>query len=91
MQHHRPFRIPDVFADVHAERNVADAINALGFSGGLKIPVFVEHAVIRQKNFVIDAENMAVVQNGGGVVNVVLLIHKADDRRDAARVVENAL
>ena len=39
----------------------------------------------------INAEQMAVMQNRGGVVNVVLLVNKADDGGNAPRIIENPL
>ena len=79
----RALRVPDVLADVHAERRVA-AIAKTGVSvPGLEVALLVEDAVVRQELLVVDAGALAVVDHRGGVVDVVARVDEADDRRDA--------
>ena len=52
---------------------------------GLEVAVLVEDAVVRQVLLVVDAGERAVVEDGGGVEDVVALVDEADDRGDAAR------
>ena len=52
----------------------------------LEIPILVEDAVVRQVLLVVGPHVHAVVQHGGGVEDVVALVHEAEHRGEAAAV-----
>src|SRR5262249_14836447 len=60
-----------------------------GLGARLEVAVLVEHAVVRQVLLVIDAGAAAVVQNGGGVEDVVPLVNESNDDRQSARGLRN--
>ena len=68
--HNRANGIPDVFADAHAHRSAVDDIHR-AFLSPAKIAVFVKHPIVGQVHFAILVQNAAVVDNGGGVGNIV--------------------
>ena len=61
-----------------ATRNTGD------FAAGLEVAVLVEDAVVGEVLLVVDADQAAVVDDGGGVVDVLILVHEAYHQSDAA-------
>ena len=53
---------------------------------GLEVAVLVEDAVVRQVLLVIGARVDAVVEHGGGVEDVVALVHEAEHRGEPPAV-----
>ena len=79
----RPRRVPDVLADVDGEHHVAQREDR-GLGAGLEVAVLVEDAVVRQVLLVVGAGVHAVVQHGGGIEDVVALVHESDHRGETA-------
>ena len=82
--------IPDVFADADADEGAADAVDLVTLAL-LEVAVFIEHAVVRQVVLVVHVDEGTVVNDGGGVVDIVRRIDEADDGGDAAAPVQDAL
>src|SRR5262245_47542941 len=80
----RTARIPDVFADVHADQRVAVREDRRR-PPRVEITVLVEDAVIRKEVFVVDAFQPSVANHGRRIVNVDRPVHEADDRNYAGR------
>ncbi len=70
---------PGVFADVNADTG-AEGIEGEGFGSGGEDSLFIEHAVVGQHHFSIDAEDAAGVKNDGGIEASCLVgRRRADD------------
>src|SRR5439155_128589 len=80
----RPRRIPDVLADVDGHARLAEREDRR-LAPRLEIAVLVEDAVVRQVLLVVDAGQGPVVDDGGGVEEILALVHAADDGGEAAR------
>ena len=79
----RRARIPDVLANADPERDVAGAVDRHA-APGREVALFVEDPVVRQVLLVIRPDVGAVVEHGGGIEDVVALVHEPHHRGDAA-------
>ena len=72
--------IPDVFADGHADPRVTD-LEELHARSGPEVAGLVEDAVVGQVLLVVDACLLAVVEDGGGVEDIVRIVDVAHHGR----------
>src|SRR4030042_837191 len=79
-----PGLVPDILADVDADVDTGDGIDRAGITRPA-VAVFIEDAVVGQEHLVVGADMLAVVDNGGGIVNILVGIDKADDQGDSRR------
>src|SRR5262249_8916000 len=77
----RALRVPDVLANVHADGDTGYLEDLGGFSC-FEITHLVEDAVIRQELLVVDTGDPPVVNNGGGVEDIVPDVDVADNGGD---------
>ncbi len=77
-------RLPDVLADrqpdavpVDGDRRRAGAV--------LEVPKLVEHAVVRQVHLAVAGDDIAAVEHGSGVVDVLVALRPAHDRDESLR------
>ena len=83
LQGHGAEGVPDVLTDVHADGDAADGVDGAD-AAGAEVAVLIKDAVVGQVDLVVDAHELAVAGEGGGVVDLVALaVHKADDDGDA--------
>src|SRR5207237_7688667 len=75
----------DVLADVHSDGGARD-LEHLSPLTGPEIPFLVEDAVVWQKLLVIDGEHTAVMNDGGGIVDIRVGVDEADYGRDSSDV-----
>ncbi len=69
-------RVPDVLADVHPDADAVDDEDGAVLAGA-EIAVLVEDAVVGEEHLVVDAHQLAVGANGGGVEDVAVSIGEA--------------
>ena len=81
---HRTGREPAVLTHRQADSH-AVPLDDRAAVAGLEVPLLIEHAVVRQKDLVVDSFDLAVVQEGGGVEDGPILVDESHDRRDACR------
>jgi len=74
-------RVPDVLADAHPHGDAGDHEDGL-LLAPLEVAPLVEYPVVGQIHLVVDAGDGAVVQDGGGVVDVVHGVHEAHHHGD---------
>jgi hypothetical protein len=74
----RAFRVPDVLADAHADLGAGDG-EELDLIAGAEVALLIEDAVVGQELLVVDAGDLAFVEDGGGVVDVCVGVGVADD------------
>src|SRR3989339_471430 len=68
---HRAARNPDVLADVDAGFYSLDA-EEKGFFTGCKIPLLIKNVVVRQVDFVLDSNKLAIMDNSCGVMEAAV-------------------
>ena len=74
--------IPDVLADVDADVAAVDDINGTEVAAP-EVAVLIEHAVVGQVHLAVPVEDTTVVDDGGGVGDVVADLDASDDDGDA--------
>ena len=74
-------RVPDIFTDVHPDHRPLRFENHK-LLPPLEIPILIKDPVVGEVNFVIDSGQFAILENGGGIVDIVLHIGKPDDGGD---------
>ena len=85
-----PASVPDVLADVDADAHAADVVDRARVAR-LEVAVLVEDAVVGQVHLVVDVDQLAVVDDGRGVVDVLVRVHEADDQRDAGAALHDGI
>jgi hypothetical protein len=81
----RALGVPDVLADVDADFRARD-LEDLRLGAGGEVALLVEDAVVGQELLVVDAGDLAIVDDGGGVKYVVVGVDEADYGRDAVNL-----
>ena len=76
--------IPDIFADRNPKSNAIEAVHPRGLPR-LEIAVFVKDAVIGQVGLVINIDQAPIASNRCGIVDIVLTIHKTENRSNTLR------
>ena len=80
----RPFGIPDVLTDVDADGDALDR-DGVAAVARFEVPVFVEHAVVRQEDLLVGIDMLPAVQDRSGVIQVfVPAVDETDDGRDSS-------
>ena len=59
--------LPRVFADLNADFG-AEGVKGERFATSVENALFVEDAIVRQKHFAVDADDLAFMKNNGGVI-----------------------
>jgi hypothetical protein len=77
-------RVPDILTDVDADDRAVQRKNQ-GALANPKVTILVKDGVIWQVGLVIHSRHLAVVEHGGGVVQVVSSVDKTDHNSDAGR------
>ncbi len=78
----RSERAPDVLADRDPDLHATDHVQLerIGVVTRREVARLVEHGVVRQQPLAIRADDLTVRTDGGGVVDVAILIDEPDDR-----------
>lgn len=77
---------PDVFTNRHSNGNTVNTDEFKWFNSGSEIPLFVEHAVIRQAALPVDVLDLPVGTDRCGIAQVFLVaVDKSDDGYAIAR------
>src|SRR6476469_91623 len=83
--------IPDVFADVHSDSSLARREHRTT-SAALKIALFIEHAVVRQKVLVIRIDKFTAGNYRGRVVDIrAVRVYKANDYDKVLRCLDDSV
>src|SRR5207253_7540907 len=86
----RTVRIPNVLADTDPD-GCAIHLQYGAAITWLEIPKFVENSVIWKIDLVVSRDQFSILNNGGGIKDVVLAIDEADDGSNAARAAHHFL
>src|SRR5256885_1875293 len=75
---HRAGRVPAVFAHGDADANAA-LLEDRAAATDREVALLVEHAVVREEHLVVHGFELAVVDEGGGVEHLAVLVDETDD------------
>ncbi len=78
---HRAGWVPAVLADRHTDFDAGHLEYGTSMPD-CEIALLVEHPVVGQEHLVVDGLDLTVMHEGGGVVEVAILVDETDDRRD---------
>ena len=75
----RASRVPGVLAHRDPDPDAADDVEVLGAVTRQEVTLLVEHRVIGQVDFVVNASDLAAGTNGGRVIKIEPFVDKSDD------------
>ena len=81
----RPERAPCVLTDRDADADAPDREETVAVAPGNEVAPLVEDAVVRKQLLADDGAHFPACAHGGGVVEIAVLFHEADDGRAMAR------
>src|SRR4030095_7096450 len=85
---HRTIRIPDVFTNAYSDGYSVHLKHRAAIAR-LKVPKFVEHAIIGQIYLVVDRHLLSVLDNRSGIEDVILPVDKANHGRNVTAPIHN--